>query len=161
MVNGNLGTSIAILGTFSLVRFRSIPGTSKEILSIFFAMVIGLATGMGQIAFAIIITILVSITLLLLNKLNLGTINKNVKILKITIPDNLDYTDIFNTIFSKYLINYNLEKIKTVNLGSLFELTYTITLKNNINEKEFLDELRLRNCNLKIILTNQLEDSEL
>ena len=161
MVNGNLGTSIAIVGAFSLVRFRSLPGTSKEILSVFFAMAIGLATGMGQIAFAIIITLLVSLTQILLTKLKFGNVNEKLKILKINIPDNLDYTEVFDDIFKKYLTDYTISKVKTVNLGSLFEITYTITLKNDINEKEFLDELRLRNSNLKIILTHPLEDSEL
>lgn len=161
MVNGNLGTSIAIVGAFSLIRFRSLPGTSKEILSVFFAMAIGLATGMGQIAFAIIITLLVSLTQILLTKLKFGNVNEKLKILKINIPDNLDYTEVFDDIFKKYLTDYTISKVKTVNLGSLFEITYTITLKNDINEKEFLDELRLRNSNLKIILTHPLEDSEL
>lgn len=161
MVNGNLGTSIAIVGAFSLVRFRSLPGTSKEILSVFFAMAIGLATGMGQIVFAIIITLLVSLTLILLTKLKFGNINEKLKILKINIPDNLDYTEVFDDVFKKYLTEYTINKVKTVNLGSLFEITYTITLKKDINEKEFLDELRLRNSNLKIILTHPLEDSEL
>lgn len=161
MVNGNLGTSIAIVGAFSLVRFRSLPGTSKEILSVFFAMAIGLATGMGQIVFAIIITLLVSLTLILLTKLKFGNINEKLKILKINIPDNLDYTEVFDDVFKKYLTEYTINKVKTVNLGSLFEITYTIILKKDINEKEFLDELRLRNSNLKIILTHPLEDSEL
>ena len=161
MVNGNLGTSIAIVGAFSLVRFRSLPGTSKEILSVFFAMAIGLATGMGQIIFAIIITLLVSLTLILLTKLKFGNINEKLKILKINIPDNLDYTEVFDDVFKKYLTEYTINKVKTVNLGSLFEITYTIILKKDINEKEFLDELRLRNSNLKIILTHPLEDSEL
>ena len=161
MVNGNLGTSIAIVGAFSLVRFRSLPGTSKEILSVFFAMAIGLATGMGQIVFAIIITLLVSLTLILLTKLKFGNVNEKLKILKINIPDNLDYTEVFDDVFKKYLTEYTINKVKTVNLGSLFEITYTIILKKDINEKEFLDELRLRNSNLKIILTHPLEDSEL
>lgn len=161
MVNGNLGTSIAIVGAFSLVRFRSLPGTSKEILSVFFAMAIGLATGMGQIIFAIIITLLVSLTLILLTKLKFGIVNEKLKILKINIPDNLDYTEVFDDVFKKYLTEYTINKVKTVNLGSLFEITYTIILKKDINEKEFLDELRLRNSNLKIILTHPLEDSEL
>ena len=161
MVNGNLGTSIAIVGAFSLVRFRSLPGTSKEILSVFFAMATGLATGMGQIIFAIIITLLVSLTLILLTKLKFGNVNEKLKILKINIPDNLDYTEVFDDVFKKYLTEYTINKVKTVNLGSLFEITYTITLKKDINEKDFLDELRLRNSNLKIILTHPLEDSEL
>lgn len=99
MVSGNLGTSIAIVGAFSLVRFRSLPGTSKEILSVFFAMTIGLATGMGQLVFAIIITIIVSIAIIILSKTKFGSRKENLKILKITLPDNLDYTQVFDDIF--------------------------------------------------------------
>ena len=160
MVNGNLGTSIAIFGAFGLIRFRSLPGTSKEILSIFFAMAIGLATGMGQLLFATIITIIVGLTQIILSKVKFLDPNPNTKILKINISDDLDYTEVFDDIFLKYLKNYTLDKVKTVNLGSLFEITYTITLKKDINEKEFLDELRLRNSNLKIILTHPLEENE-
>lgn len=161
MVNGNLGTSIAIFGAFSLVRFRSLPGTSKEILSVLFAMTIGLATGMGQLLYAGIVTVLVSIIIIILNKISYGNKKKETKILKITIPDNIDYTNVFDEVFSEYLTSHTLDKVKTVNLGSLFEISYTITLKHNINEKEFIDNLRLRNGNLKIILTNQLETENL
>lgn len=161
MVNGNLGTSIAIVGAFSLVRFRSLPGTSKEILSVFFAMTIGLATGMGQLVFATIVTILVSIVLIILSKTKFGNRRENIKLLKITLPDNLDYTEIFDDIFEKYTKNCKLENVKTVNLGSLFELTYTLIIKKDINEKSFIDELRSRNGNLKIVLTHPVDTSEL
>ena len=161
MVSGNLGTSVAILGAFGLVRFRSIPGTSKEILSVFFAMTIGLACGMGQLLFATIITALVSLILIALSKLKFIERNEIIKILKITLPDNLDYTEIFDDIFENYVQEQTLQKVKTTNLGSLFELTYSIKLKKNINEKEFIDELRTRNGNLKIILTHPIEDNEL
>jgi len=161
MVSGNLGTSIAIVGAFSLVRFRSLPGTSKEILSVFFAMTIGLATGMGQLVFASIITVLVSILIIILSKTKFGDNKGSTKILKITIPDNLDYTNVFDDIFINYLDKYSLDKVKTVNLGSLFELTYLVTLKKDINEKSFLDDLRSRNGNLKIILTHPTDISEL
>lgn len=161
MVNGNLGTSIAIVGAFSLVRFRSIPGTSKEIVSVFFAMAIGLATGMGQIVFASIITVLVSFVLIILSKSNFGTRKGNIKILKITLPDDLDYSEIFDDIFDKYVDNYTLERVKTVNLGSLFELTYQLKMKKHINEKEFIDDLRCKNGNLKIILTHPIDNNEL
>lgn len=161
MVSGNLGTSIAIVGAFSLVRFRSLPGTSKEILSVFFAMTIGLATGMGQLVFATIVTILVSIVLIILSKTKFGSIGQNKKILKITLPDNLDYTEVFDDIFEKYVKDYKLDNVKTVNLGSLFELTYTLTIKKDINEKSFIDELRSRNGNLKIVLTHPVDTSEL
>lgn len=160
MVSGNLGTSIAIVGAFSLVRFRSIPGTSKEIVSVFFAMTIGLATGMGQLVFAFLITVVVSLVLIILSKFNYGDSN-NKKILQVTLPENLDYTEIFDDIFEKYISEYTLEKVKTTNLGSLFELTYLVSLKGGINEKEFIDEIRTRNGNLKIVLTHPLDSSEL
>lgn len=155
MVNGNLGTSVAIMGAFSLVRFRSIPGTSREILVVFFAMAVGLATGMGQIWFAIILTIIGCLMILLFSNVKIFDINKNVKELKILIPENLDYTDVFDDIFDKYLIECNLEKTKTTNMGSLFELTYLVVLKDNIKEKDLIDEIRTRNSNLKISLSRE------
>ena len=161
MVNGNLGTSIAIVGAFSLVRFRSLPGTSKEILSVFFAMAIGLATGMGHIFFASIMTIIVSVSIILLNKLKLFDLNPNTKMLKILIPENLDYTNMFDDIFKKFVKEFKLERVKMTNMGSLFELSYRITFKNDINEKEFIDEIRIRNGNLKIILSHELEGTEM
>ncbi|MBQ7104597.1 MAG: DUF4956 domain-containing protein [Bacilli bacterium] len=161
MVNGNLGTSIAIVGAFSLVRFRSIPGTSKEIVSVIFAMTIGLATGMGHVLFASIITLLVSLVLIVLSKTNFGRRKETQKILKITLPDDLNYTEVFNDIFKKYVNEYTIEKVKTVNLGSLFEITYHLEMKEDINEKEFIDELRCKNGNLKIILTYPIESNEL
>lgn len=161
MVNGNLGTSVAIVGAFSLVRFRSLPGTSKEILSVFFAMAIGLITGMGHITFAIITTILGCAILLLFAKMPLYNKNKYEKILKITLPENLDYTSVFDDVFAKYTKSVELEKVKTTNMGSLFDLSYRIVLKKDINEKEFIDDLRIKNGNLKIILTHTLEESDL
>ncbi len=161
MVNGNLGTSVAILGAFGLVRFRSLPGTSKEILCVFFAMTIGLITGMGHLIFAIIITFLGCIVLFLFDKIPLFEKNKQEKILKITIPEDLDYTTVFDDIFTTYTKKVELEQVKTVNMGSMFDLSYRITLNNNINEKQFIDDLRVRNGNLKIILTHPLEDSDL
>ena len=161
MTSGSLGTSIAIVGAFSLVRFRTVPGTSKEIISVFFAMTVGLAMGMGQIGYAVIITILVGIIIILLSKSKFGEGQNNVKILKITIPENLDYTSVFDDIFDKFSIEPKLNSVKTVNLGSLFELTYSISVKRNINEKELLDDLRSRNGNLKIILTHSITEGEL
>ena len=161
MVNGNLGTSVAIVGAFSLVRFRSLPGTSKEILSVFFAMTIGLITGMGHIVFAIIVTILGCLILLVLNKVKIFDIRKQEKILRITIPENLDYTSVFDEVFERFTKKVELEKVKTVNMGSLFDLTYRVTLDKDVNEKAFIDELRVRNGNLKIILTHPLEESDL
>lgn len=161
MVNGNLGTSVAIMGAFSLVRFRSLPGTSKEILSVFFAMTIGLATGMGHLLFALIITIIGCLGLLIFSKITLFDQNKKDKLLKITIPENLDYTEVFNDIFTKYTTKAELEQVKTINMGSMFDLTYRVSLNENINEKKFIDELRIKNGNLKVILTHSLEESDL
>lgn len=161
MVNGNLGTSVAILGAFSLVRFRSLPGTSKEILSVFFSMTIGLATGMGHLVFASIITVIGCIILLLLSKITLFDKDKQEKILKITIPENLDYTTVFDEIFNEYTKTVELEQVKTTNMGSMFDLSYRVILNKDINEKQFIDDLRVKNGNLKIILTHPLEESDL
>ena len=161
LVNGNLGTSVAVLGAFSLVRFRSIPGNSKEILSVFFAMAIGLAVGVGYIGFAAIFTIAISLIVALLSIFNFGQSTRNTKMLKILIPEDLDYTEVFNDIFNDYVDSNDMVSAKTVNMGSIFELTYRVDLKKNINEKEFIDKLRVRNGNLKISLSHPLTDQEL
>lgn len=161
MVNGNLGTSVAVLGAFSLIRFRSIPGNSREITSIFFAMAVGLSLGMGHVVFAFIITIIISLVLLLLYKTNYGEKIRQEKLLKVTIPENLDYTSVFDDVFDSYTKSYNLEKVKTTNMGSLFELTYKIILNDGKQEKQFIDELRCRNGNLKIMIERVTEELEL
>ena len=161
LVNGNLGTSVAVLGAFSLIRFRSIPGNSKEILSVFFAMAIGLATGVGYIGFAAIFTVVISLVIAFLSAINFGSDTKYTKMLKVLIPEDLDYTEVFNEIFNDYVSDVEMISAKTVNMGSIFELTYRVNLKKNINEKEFIDKLRVRNGNLKIILSHPLTDQEL
>ena len=161
MVNGNLGTSIAIMGAFSLVRFRSIPGTSKEILIVFFAMAIGLSCGMGQIWFACILTLLGCLLLILLNKLTIFEKDKNEKKLKILIPENLEYENVFDDIFKECTNKVVLEKTKTTNMGSMFELSYRVNIKDGILEKDFLDKLRTRNGNLKISLERIEDDYDL
>lgn len=161
MVNGNLGTSVAVLGAFSLVRFRSVPGNSKEIASIFLSMAIGLAVGMGHILFASVITIIICLVIFILSISKFGEGNNVVKILKITIPENLDYTGVFDEIFSKFTQQIDLEQVKTTNMGSMFELKYRVKLLKKINEKEFIDALKCRNGNLSISLTNMISDIEL
>ena len=156
MVNGNLGTSVAVLGAFSLIRFRSMPGNSREIVSIFVAMGIGLAVGMGHILFASAITVVVSIVLIVLSKTKFGEKNTQEKKLKIVIPEDLDYSNVFDDLFEKYTKTNELIKVKTTNMGSLFELTYRIIIKKEVNEKEFLDEIRCRNGNLNITLTREI-----
>lgn len=161
MVNGNLGTSVAIVGAFSLVRFRSIPGTSKEIMSVFFAMTIGLATGMGHVFFASIMTIIVALAIILFSKIKLFDIDANAKILKVVVPENLDYTNIFDEEFEKFTKDVQYIGVKTTNMGSLFELSYRITLKGEANEKEFIDAIRVKNGNLKILLSHELDGTEM
>lgn len=151
MVNGELGTSVAIVGAFSLVRFRSIPGTAKEITFIFFAMGIGLATGMGFLVFAALMTVIISVAYILLDRLNFGAGKRIRKQLRITIPEDLNYTEVFDDIFEKYTLSNELEKIKTTNMGSMFELYYIIELKDSSKEKEMIDDIRCRNGNLTII----------
>ena len=157
LVNGNLGMSVAIAGAFSLIRFRSVAGTSKEIVAVFLTMVIGVANGMGYVLFAGLITLLVLIIWFILVKSAIFESNDE-KILKVTIPENLDYTTVFDDIFEKYTNRVTLEQVKTTNLGSLFDLSYRVVLKNNIKEKEFIDEIRVRNANLKVLLSHKLDN---
>lgn len=161
MVNGNLGTSVAIVGAFSLVRFRSIPGTSKEILSVFFAMAVGLATGMGHVFFAAIMTIIISLAIIIFNKIKLFYADNGERILKITVPEDLDYTNMFDETFKKFVKSSKLERVKTTNMGSLFELSYRIMFKTNVNEKEFIDDIRIKNGNLRIILTHEIDGTDI
>ena len=151
MVNGNLGTGVAVAGAFSLVRFRSVPGNSKEICFVFFAMAIGLATGMGFVAFAVCKAVVIGVLLFVLSKTKFGEIEEKDKLLKVTIPENLDYTGIFDDLFEKFTSEVSLEKVKTVNLGSMYELNYKIVLKDNKMEKTLIDEIRCRNGNLTIV----------
>ena len=160
MVNGNLGAGVAVAGTFSLVRFRSVPGTSKEILSIFFAMAIGLATGMGYIGYAVMITLVIGIVMLVLNATTFGERSVEAKELTVTIPENLDYTGLLDDLFRQYTDRADLCKVKTVNMGSLYELRYRITLRDNKKEKEMLDAIRERNGNLKVVC-GRVETAEL
>ena len=151
LVNGNVGTSVAVLGTFGLVRFRSVPGTSREIANIFFAMAVGLATGMGYITFAVAMVVVVGGMFLILGKTSFGERKYDEKDLRITLAEDLDYTDIFEDIFQEYTSKCSLEQVKTTNLGSMYELKYHITLNDAKKEKEMIDQLRCRNGNLTII----------
>ncbi len=157
MVNGNLGTSIAIAGAFSLVRFRSLPGTSREILIVFFAMAVGLATGMGQIWFAVLLTVIGCLAMFAYNKLKIFNPKGNEKILRVLIPESLDYEDVFADAFEEYTKTAVLEEVKTTNMGSMFELTYRVALKNDAAEKEFIDIIRERNSNLKVTLSRAIQ----
>lgn len=160
MVNGSLGAGVAVLGTFSLVRFRSAPGTAQEIAAVFGVMAIGIAAGMGQLAFAALLTAVVCLLLLVLNKTPFGERSCRERALKIVIPETLDYTEVFDDLFSEYTRNAELESVKTTNMGSLYELRYTVRLKKDVNEKAFMDALRCRNGNLNIQLSRPLSSAE-
>jgi len=151
MVNGNLGAGVAVMGAFSLVRFRSVPGSSREIANIFFTMAVGLATGMGYLGFAAIFTIVICGVLFILYKTSFASQITEEKELRITIPENLDYSGIFDDLFSRYTIKTTLDRVKSTNMGSMFELRYVTTLKNARQEKEFLDAIRCRNGNLTVM----------
>ena len=157
MVNGNVGTGVAVAGAFSLVRFRSVPGTAKEIGTLFLAMGAGLIAGMGYLAFAVLYTVIMSVVYLLYNLLDLGA-RKNAatyKTLSITIPEDLDYSGVFDDIFKKYTTAHDLTYVKTTNMGSMFRLTYHISLCDVAKEKEMIDQIRCRNGNLEITVSNQ------
>ena len=144
MVNGNIGAGVAVAGAFSLVRFRSAPGTAREIVALFVAM------GMGYIGYAALFTVLIGLAMLCCSKIALGENKSLKKNLKITIPENLNYADVFDEILKKYTKSYRLRQVKTSNMGSLFKLSYEIVLKDTALEKEFIDDLRTRNGNLEI-----------
>jgi len=157
MVNGNVGTGVAVAGAFSLVRFRSVPGTAKEIGVLFLAMGVGLIAGMGYLAFAALFTVIMCAVFMLYNRLDFGA-KKNAqayKTLTITIPEELDYAGVFDEIFAQYTVSYELMTVKTTNMGSLFRLTYHIVLRDPAGEKEMIDKLRCRNGNLEIIVSRQ------
>ena len=152
LVNGNLGTGIAVAGAFSLVRFRSVPGRAREILSIFMAMAVGLSTGVGYVGIAVIFTFILVACNLLYTKFNFGDTAKYNRELKITVPESLNYTEAFDTVFNDFTRDCRLKKVKTANMGSLYQLYYSVALKADANEREFLDALRCRNGNLEISL---------
>lgn len=157
MVNGNVGTGVAVAGTFSLVRFRSVPGTAKEIGAIFLAMGSGLIAGMGYLAFAFLFTVILCVVMVFYSQIDFGIQKNNAKYktLHITIPENLDYTGVFEDIFAEYTTVCEMVSVKTTNMGSLFKITYNITLRNPKLEKEMIDVLRIRNGNLEISISNQ------
>lgn len=152
IVNGNLGTSVAVLGAFGLVRFRSAPGTAREIGFIFYAMSVGLAAGLGFLSLAALIAAVVGIVLLILDAVHFGRAVSRERELKITIPEDLDYGGIFDDLFQIYARSAWLDRVKTTNMGTMYELAYRVELRRPDDEKAFLDALRCRNGNLSIIL---------
>lgn len=163
LVSGNLGAGIAVAGTFSLVRFRSVPGTAREICSIFLAMAAGLAVGMGYLGYAVLFTVIMGLASLLLLKYNFGE-RKGLSLrkkLRITIPEDLDYGGVFDGLLKEYSSDWQLIGIKTTNMGSLCRLTYNMTLKDCALEKELIDKLRCRNGNLEISMSLLSNENDL
>ena len=154
MVNGNIGAGVATAGAFSLIRFRSQPGTAREIALIFLAMVAGLVAGMGYLAYAVLFTLILCLIFLILNRFDPESRGLT-KTLRITIPEDLDYDGVFDGLMKEYCKTWKLQQVKTVNMGSLFRLTYDITLRDVGAEKPLIDALRTRNGNLEITVSKQ------
>ena len=161
MVNGNVGAGVAVAGAFSLVRFRSVPGTAKEIGAIFLAMGTGIIVGMGYLGYAILCAAVLGGASALYSRLDFGCTRKNAlqKMLQITIPEDLDYTGVFDDILRRYASEYELVQVKTTHMGSLFRLTYHMTLRAANQEKQLLDGLRCRNGNLEISVSKQVTET--
>ena len=150
LVNGSVGTGVAVMGAFSLVRFRSVAGSAKEIVSIFLAMAAGLATAMGYIALALLFVAVICVAMFLASFIRLKDKDDLVRELKITVPEDLNYAHSFDDLFEKYTRSSKLLTVKTSNMGSLYKLIYNVELKNEDDMQSFIDELRCRNGNLEI-----------
>ena len=159
MVNGNIGAGLAVAGAFSLVRFRSIAGKGQEITVIFLAMATGLATGMGYLGIAVIFAVIMMLLYTALSIVKIGQ-NGRERLLRITIPEDLDYDEVFDSIFKKYTKRSELLEARTTNMGSLYKLQYAVVLKNGAKEKKFLDEIRTRNGNLEVSIGKMLLRTE-
>ncbi|MBQ8159596.1 MAG: DUF4956 domain-containing protein [Clostridia bacterium] len=150
VVNGNLGTGIAVAGAFSLVRFRSNTGSAREILAIFLAMSLGLCLGGGYLGIAVLLFVFCALMVLLLQQLNFGREKTFERQLKISIPETLDYTGLFDETLKKYTESFSLERVRTTDMGSMYELTYQVTLPSECPSRALLDEIRTVNGNLPV-----------
>lgn len=161
LVNGNLGAGIAVMGVFNLVRFRSIPGSAKDIGSVFLAMAIGLATGMGYLVLAVVFALVVAVVNIVLVLTPFGAPREPGKTLRITIPEDLEYDGVFEEVLAAYAAEHELVEVQTTNMGSLFQLEYVLRMREPGREKAMIDELRCLNGNLKISLgcTPQVRES--
>lgn len=156
LVNGSLGAGVAVMGAFSLIRFRSAQGGAKELVSIFLVMTIGIAIGMGYLVFATVFTFIMSLAMLLLEVVNFGQMKHSMRQLTVVIPESLDYESIFDDIFNKAANHVELANVKTSDMGSLFKIKYIIQLNGRMTEKELIDALRTRNGNLEIAISRYI-----
>ena len=157
LVNGNVGAGLAVAGTFALVRFRSVPGSAREITGLFMSVSLGLACGMGYVGLAALFFLVMAAAVLILGRLRFGEGSRALRQLKITIPENLDYEELFDDLFEKYTLSHELVRVKTTNMGTLYELCYEVRLKGTGISKAFLDEIRCRNGNLTVICGREKE----
>ena len=157
LVNGNIGAGLAVAGTFALVRFRSAPGSAKEITGLFMSVAIGLACGMGYVGVAVLFFVLMSVYVLGLGAARFGEESEKHRHLKITVPENTDYESLFADLLEKYTAFHELTKVRTTNMGTLYELHYRVVLKDPRQIREMIDEIRCRNGNLNIVCSREAE----
>ncbi len=152
LVNGNIGTGVAVAGAFALVRFRSVPGTAREIAGIFVSVAIGLALGLGYIGIAALFFVVAALATIILTAAHFGGTDGVEKQVRITLPENLNYDGLFDEVFDQYTRDHELQKIRTTNMGTLYELTFLATFKDSQVSKEFIDAIRTRNGNLNVLV---------
>ena len=156
MVNGNIGAGVAVAGTFGLVRFRSAPGTARDITFIFLAMCVGLVTGMGYVGWAVIVTAIMCAVILAYQLIEAGPLGESSdRLLRITVPEDLDFTNMFDDVLRTYTTYFELESVRTTNMGSLYRLIYRIGMRDLSKQRDLIDELRCRNGNLEIVIAHQ------
>jgi hypothetical protein len=160
LVNDNLGVGLSVAGSFALIRFRSVKGNAKELVAVFIAMTIGIICGTGYVALAAVFTLLLCAVMFALNLTGFGQMSENERYLKITIPESLNYDEIFDDVLNEYASSWQLDSIKTLTLGSLFRLDYTLTMKDPSRMKKMIDELRTRNGNLEIMCSRPAVNRE-
>ncbi len=160
LIGNNIARAFSLAGAFSLIRFRSSPGDSKDITYVFFTLAVGLGCGMGYLAFAAVVTVVMSLVMILLHRTNFAVKEKNNMQLKITIPEDLNYSGLFDEILDQYTTDWELLRVKTTDFGTLFQLEYAINLKSKTDSKKFIDELRCRNGNLNINLTMRAQEEK-
>ena len=161
MVSGNIGAGVWVAGTFSLIRFRSEVGSARQIGALFLAVALGIICAKGYLLMAVLFFLFVTAFYLVLTLVNFGEKRNPQRDLRITIPESLDYEGIFDDLFSTYTNAHSLDRVKTTNMGTLYELRYTITLKDETKVKSFLDEIRTRNGNLTVICGRVSTESNL
>lgn len=152
LVGNNIARAFSLAGAFSIIRFRSAPGDPKDISYVFFTLAVGLTCGMGYIGYAVLFTIILCALMITLDLTKFSTPKSKSMQLKITVPEDLNYEGVFEEILDKYANSWNIERVRTRDFGALFELSYIVHMKPDINQKNFLDELRCRNGNLNISL---------